>query len=105
MRLGHISEKNLKVLSERNLLCEYVANELNVCRCCGLDQWQKVQFSTIIKETTEIAELMHLGVRRLSRFPSRKSDIAMLTVVDDYSRKTWVLCLGTSLMLLSGSGS
>ena len=34
MLLGHISERSLKVLSERNLLCGYVANELDVCRYC-----------------------------------------------------------------------
>lgn len=37
MCLEHISKKSLKVLSERNLLHGYVANKLNVCRCCDLD--------------------------------------------------------------------
>lgn len=32
MRLGHISERSLKTLSERSLLCGYIADKLNVCR-------------------------------------------------------------------------
>lgn len=28
--LGHISERNLKILSERNMLCRYVAEELYI---------------------------------------------------------------------------
>lgn len=65
MRLGHINERSLKVLSERDLLCSYVASKLNVCKCCDLDQRWKVQFSIIIKETMKIAELIKLNIHRI----------------------------------------
>lgn len=33
VHLGDISKKSLKVLSEKNLVCGYATNRLNVCRC------------------------------------------------------------------------
>lgn len=39
--LGHIGERSLKILSEKNLLHGDVADKLNVCRCYNLDQQRK----------------------------------------------------------------
>lgn len=52
MHLGHVDERSLKVPSERNLLCDYIADKLNICRCCDSNQWRKVQFRLTVKETT-----------------------------------------------------
>lgn len=52
-----------------------------------------MEFNTIVREVTEITELIHLDVNRLLRFSSRKSTRLMLTVVDDYSRNTLVFVL------------
>lgn len=52
MRLRHISKQSLNILSEGNLSCGYITNELNICRFCNLDQWWKVQFDSTVKETT-----------------------------------------------------
>lgn len=38
----------------------------------------KVQFSTTVRKATEVAELIHLDVRRLLRFSLRKSARFML---------------------------
>ena len=70
-----------------------------------LDQRQKVQFSVTVRETTDIVELIHLDVRRLSRFPSRKSTKFMLIVVDDHLRKMSVFVLRHSSKPLSRSNN
>lgn len=65
MHLGHIGERSSKFLGERNLLYDFVTNELNMQMLYLNKQW-KVQFKTIIREIIEIAKLIHLDVCRLS---------------------------------------
>jgi len=36
--LGYIGKRNLNILRERNMLCGYITNELNVYMCYNLDQ-------------------------------------------------------------------
>lgn len=79
---GHIGKRSLKVISERNLLCDYVVEKLNECMCFYLDERRKVLFSIIVRKTTETVKLIHLDIRKLSR----KSVRFMLTGGDDYSR-------------------
>lgn len=46
-----------------------------------------------IRETTNIAELIHLDVRRLPYFPLRKSVGFMLRIVDDYIEENLGFCV------------
>lgn len=62
---GRTSEKRLKYLNERIMLCCYVAKELNVCRCCDLGKREKVKFRMIARETMDNIESICLDVHRL----------------------------------------
>lgn len=64
-----------------------------MCRCCNSSKHWKVQFSVIVGETMEIAELVCLDFWRLLWFSLRKSVRFMLTVVDNYWRRTCVFAL------------
>lgn len=50
-------------------------------------------FNVTVRETTYVAESIHLDICKLSHFPLRKIAGFMLIVVDDISRKTWVFVL------------
>lgn len=93
MHLGHVGENSLQFLSKRDLLCDYITKELNVCMCCDLHKRQKMQFNMTIRVTAKIKELVHLDIHRLSPFLPKKSAKFMPIVVDNNLRRTLVFVL------------
>ncbi|XP_070043019.1 uncharacterized mitochondrial protein AtMg00300-like [Nicotiana tomentosiformis] len=76
MRLGHISQKGLSILSKRDLLCGQSTRNMELCEHCV--------FGSRIKGTLDY---IHLDLWGPSRTPSKGCAMYMLTFIDDYSRK------------------
>jgi hypothetical protein len=89
MRLRHMSELGLAVLSKRGLLDGYSISKLDFCEHCVFDKHKRVKFNTATHSSKGILDYVHSDLWG----PSRKSSLGgaryMLTIIDDYSRKVW----------------
>ena len=69
--LEHIGERSLKVPSERNLLNDYLAKILNICKCCDSSKLRKcdrhINHSLIIAKKKKLSS----GLQIRPRFPNR----------------------------------
>ena len=100
MRLGHMSEKGMTILSKKGCLGSAGVGKLEFYEHCALGKQKKVSFSTAKHRTQGILDYIHFdlwGPSRIPSFPSRipsfRGKHYMLTFVDDFSRKVWVYFL------------
>ena len=94
MRLGHMSEKGLGILSKRGLLCGQSTGPLEFCEHCIFGKQKRVSFSSpAIHKTKGTLDYIHSDLWGPSRAPSKGGARYMLTFIDDYSRKVWVYFL------------
>jgi 5'-3' exoribonuclease 2 len=89
MRLGHMSEHGLAVLSKRGLLDEHSFNELDYYEHCAFGKHKRVKFNTATHSSKDILDYMHSDLWGPSHKPFLGGAHYMLTIIDDYSRKLW----------------
>ncbi|KAG8502454.1 hypothetical protein CXB51_000383 [Gossypium anomalum] len=95
MKLGHASEKSLKILAKQGLLKGAKACKLKFCEHCVLGKQKRVKFGTAIHNTKGILEYVHLDVWGPSKTPSLRGKHYFVTFVDDFSRRVWVYSMRT----------
>ncbi|KAG8474731.1 hypothetical protein CXB51_031459 [Gossypium anomalum] len=88
LRLGHMSENDMVELSKRGLLDGQGICKLNFCEHCVFGKQKRVRFTRGIHNTNETLEYIHSDLWGPSRVPSRGGANYMLTLIDDFSRKT-----------------
>ena len=93
MRLGHMSEKGMTVLSKRGLLCGDTTSSLDFCEHCVYGKQHRVSFSTAVHSTKSTVDYIHSDVWGPSPVVSKGGAVYLLTFIDDYSRKVWVYFL------------
>ncbi|WVZ61696.1 hypothetical protein U9M48_011528 [Paspalum notatum var. saurae] len=81
MRLGHMSELGLQILSKRGLLDGHSH--------CVFGKHKRVKFNTSTHTSKGILDYVHSDLWGPSRKPSHVGSRYMLTIIDDYSRKVW----------------
>lgn len=86
LRLGHMSENGMIVLSKRGLLDGQSISKL-FCEHCVLSKQKKVKFSTGIHNTTWILDYIHYDLWGPSGVSSMGGTYYMLTIIDDFSSK------------------
>jgi GAG-pre-integrase domain len=87
MRLGHMSERGMTILSKRGLLCGQCTSSLEFYEHCVFDKQKRLSFSTDIHRTKGILDYIHLDLWVPSREPSKNnSSHYLLTFIDDFSR-------------------
>ncbi|WVZ79655.1 hypothetical protein U9M48_027210 [Paspalum notatum var. saurae] len=87
MRLGHMSDLGLQVLSKRGLLDGHSVSKLKFCEHCVFGKHKRVKFNTSTHTSKGILDYVHSGLWGPSRKPSHGGSRYMLTIIDDYSRK------------------
>ncbi|KAG8502566.1 hypothetical protein CXB51_001088 [Gossypium anomalum] len=95
MKLGHTSEKSLKILAKQGLLKGAKACKLKFCEHCVLGKQKRVKFGTAIHNTKGILEYVHSDVWGPSKTPSLGGKHYFVTFVDDFSRRVWVYTMRT----------
>ncbi|KAJ8633371.1 hypothetical protein MRB53_026707 [Persea americana] len=95
LRLGHMSEKGLTILSNQNFLCGTKTSKVDFCERCIFEKHQKVSFKTGIHRTKDILDYVHSDVWGPYKVYSKGRSRFMLTFIDDYLRKVWVYTLKT----------
>jgi len=95
-RLGHISEKGLNFLSNKNLLPGIKSAALRKCSHCLAGKQNRVAFrSSPPSRKSGILDLVHSDVCGPMKTKSLGGSIYFVTFIDDFSRKIWVYTLKT----------
>ena len=92
-RLGHMSEKGMKILHSRNLLPGLKNVDLDFCENC-IGKQKRVKFLKVGKEKkNEKLELVHTNVWGLDQVSSLRGSHYYVTFIDDETRKTGIYCI------------
>ncbi|KAH9715183.1 hypothetical protein KPL71_020951 [Citrus sinensis] len=89
LKLGHMSEQGLKILSERKLLPGLKSVSLPFYEHCVTSKQHRLKFSRSIARSKCILDLIHFDVWE-SPDISMGGAKYMVTFIDDYSRRCWV---------------
>ena len=93
-RLGHMSEKGMKMLLSKRKLPELKSIDFDMCESCILGKQKKVSFlKTSRTPKGEKLELVHTDLWGLSLVASLGGSRYYITFIDDSSRKVWVYFL------------
>ena len=93
MRLGHMSQKGLELLSKRGLLCGQSISKVEFCEHCVLGKQKRITFGTVIHRTQGTLDYIHSDVWGPSQVPSKGGANYFVTFIDDFSQKVWVYML------------
>lgn len=93
-RLGHMSEKGMKVMHSKGKLPSLRSIEIDICEDCILGKQKRVSFQTSGRTPKkEKLELVHSDVWGPTTVPSIGGKHYFVTFIDDHSRKVWVYFL------------
>ena len=93
-RLGHISEKGMKMLLSRGKLQELKSVDFDMCESCILGKQKNVSFlKTSRTPKAEKLELVHTNLWGPSLVASLRGSRYYITFIDDSSRKVWIYFL------------
>lgn len=88
-RLGHMSERGLKVLVERDLLLGLKSVSLPFCEQCVIRKQHRLKFDRSTTKSKHILELIHSDVWESSQM-SLGGPKYFVSFIDDYSRRLWI---------------
>ena len=93
-RLGHMSEKVMKILHSKGKLPCLQSVEIDMCKDCILGKQRRVSFQTSGRTPKkEKLELVHSDVWGPKKVSSIGGKHYFVTFFDDHSRKVWVYFL------------
>ncbi|KAE8725120.1 Polyadenylate-binding protein 7 [Hibiscus syriacus] len=93
-RLGHMSEKRMKILLSKGKLPDLKNVDVGLCEDCIFGKQKKVSFTKIGKTPkAERLELVHTDVWGPSPVPSLAGSLYYVTFINDSTRKVWVYFL------------
>jgi len=90
MRLGHMSEKVMSILSKKGYSSSARTSKLEFCDHCVLGKQKRVSFSTAKNCMQGILDYIHSNLWGPSKVSSFGGKRYMLTFVDNFSQKVWV---------------
>ena len=90
-RLGHPSSSRLQFLS--NNLIKFNFDSNHKCDVCPLAKQTRLPFPSSSISTTKCFELIHCDIWGRHKHPSLSGAFYFLTIVDDFSRFTWVFLM------------
>ena len=74
--VGHMSERELHVLSKQGLLCGQKTRKLDFCKHCVFGKQHKVSFGTGVHRTNDTLDYIHSDVWGPSQF-HRKMELVI----------------------------
>ena len=69
MRLGHMSEKGMHLLSKQGSLGKHGIGKLEFCEHCIFGKQKRTSFSTATHRTNDILDYIHFDLWVLLKFP------------------------------------
>eukprot|EP00253_Pinus_taeda_P033003 PITA_33003 len=92
-RLGHMSEKGLKILVDRKLLPNLKSGKLDFCKHCLFGKQSKQKFKTGKHTSKGILDYIHSDVWGPAPTTSSSGSSYFVSFIVDFSRKVWVYML------------
>ena len=89
LKLGHMSEQGLKILSKRKLLSGLKSVSLSFCEYCVTSKQYRLKFSRSVVRSKCILDLILSDVWESPDISMRGAKY-MVTFIDNYSRRCWV---------------
>lgn len=89
-RLGHMSERGLKILLNRNLLPGLKSLDLCFCEQSLFGKWNSLQFARCTTRCSIFLQLLHLDCFGPAPVASLGGSLYFVSFIDDYSCKVWV---------------
>ncbi|KAH9718762.1 hypothetical protein KPL71_022343 [Citrus sinensis] len=93
LRLGHMSEKGLKILEKQGVLGDDKLGSLEFCEVCVLGKSSRTSFKTAVHNTKGTLDYIHSDLWGPSQTVSLGGVKYFLSFIDDYSRMVWVYVL------------
>ncbi|XP_075097814.1 uncharacterized protein LOC142175140 [Nicotiana tabacum] len=87
-RLGHVSTQVLKRLAQADL--ETIKDRINKCIVCPCAKQTRLPFPTSSIQSKDYFDLIHIDLWGPYKVPTWDENRYFLTIVDDYSRMTWI---------------
>ena len=87
LRLGHMSQKGLLILSKRGLLGDKNFSDIEFCEHCIFGKQKRISFGTGVHISQGILDYIHSDLWGPASESSLGGATYMLTFIDDYSRK------------------
>ena len=91
-KLGHMSEKGLKVLFDQKLIPGLTKVSLPFCEFCVTSKQHRLKFSSSTARSKVILELIHSDVWQAPVI-SLGGARYFVSFIDDYSRRCWVYAI------------
>lgn len=88
-KLGHMSERGLKILAEQKLLPGLKKVSLPFCEHCVTSKQHRLKFSSSSAKSKEILDLVHSDVWQ-APVESLGGAKYFVSFIDNYSRRSWV---------------
>lgn len=93
MRMGHVGEKGMMILSKQGLLGGHKVAELGFCEHCIFGKQKRVSFTKAVHNTKSTLDYLHADCWGPSSVSSLGGGRYFLSIIDDYSRMTWVFIM------------
>ncbi|KAJ4718647.1 Retrovirus-related Pol polyprotein from transposon TNT 1-94 [Melia azedarach] len=93
MRLGHMSARGMQILSKWDLLCGHKVKDLEFCEHCIFGKLHRSKFPKAIHRTKGTLDYIHSDCWGPSRVESLGSHRYFVSMIDDFSRMTWVFIM------------
>lgn len=90
-RLGHVPSSKIQQLSSIDSSIKTTSNDH--CSVCPLAKHKRLPFPSSTTTTTRIFDIIHVDVWGPFATPTLKGQKYFLTIVDDFSRNTWVILM------------
>ena len=89
--LGHLSPSRLTFIAKNFLNFSIQSN--NACPICPLAKQSRLPFDTSVISSAKPFEIIHYDIWGRYRHPSPSGAHFFLTIVDDYTRFTWIFLM------------
>ena len=93
MRLGHMSERGMQVLSKGDLLCGHKVKDLGFCEHCVFGKLHRTKFPKAVHRTKGTLDYIHSDCWGPSRVEAIGGYRYFVSFIDDFSRMTWVVMM------------
>ncbi|XP_071933679.1 uncharacterized mitochondrial protein AtMg00300-like [Coffea arabica] len=93
IRLGHMSGRGMQILSKRDLLEGHKVTDLGFCEHCTFSKLYHRKFGKAIHRTKGTLDYTHSDYWGLSRVESLGGCRYFLSMIDGYSRMTWIIVM------------
>ncbi|KAH9646639.1 hypothetical protein KPL70_024932 [Citrus sinensis] len=93
MRLGHMSERGMKILERQGVLGDDKIGPVEFCEVCVLGKSSRTSFKTAVHKTKGTLDYIHSDLWGPAQTTSLGGAKYFLSLIDDYSRMVWVYIL------------